>query len=384
MSADFSEQSDNINVDVTIHGSYGEVRSKALSAIKADNAPAVIQMSNPTALNRDSGVFVKPNELLPQSHLDEFFEPSKGAYTAAGTLQATPFNTSSPIMYVNQDIYKEAGLDPESPPKTWQKVKEHSREIVNNDIADFGITWPNVVWMLDNQVAQQEEYQFDHKNGREENPTEWFGLSEPVVSYHEYWKEIEEEGLFFDSGKGGWSEAKQAFSNEQAALMIISTAGIQEVTESVDFDMRTAYIPVRDQRYGVVMGGATLSVPKQVSDEKIEAAAEFAQWMTSTEAQATWHKNTGYFPVRNDTVELLEEEGWFEENPNFQVAFDQFMESNKSPITAGPMLGPEAKVNDSRQEAYVRMKQGTEVKESLTQAKQTADETLKGYKEQAE
>ena len=51
-------------------------------------------------------------------------EPNiSGYYTFDDKLYSMPFNSSNPILYYNKDLFKDAGLDPESPPKTFEELK---------------------------------------------------------------------------------------------------------------------------------------------------------------------------------------------------------------------------------------------------------------------
>ena len=65
-----------------------------------------------------------------------------------------PYNSSSPILYYNKDIYEKAGLDPNTPPKTWQKVWEHARKIHETGAAPCGYTSAWLTWIhLENFAA---------------------------------------------------------------------------------------------------------------------------------------------------------------------------------------------------------------------------------------
>ena len=37
--------------------------------------------------------------------------------------------------------------------------------------------------------------------------------------------------------------------------------------------------------------------------------------MTNTKNMADWHKLTGYYPVRQSSIELLRKQGWFTQSP---------------------------------------------------------------------
>src|SRR5699024_9861547 len=43
-------------------------------------------------------------------------------FTVDGDLRSFPFNTSTPLMYVNRDAFEEAGLDPDDPPEDLAEI----------------------------------------------------------------------------------------------------------------------------------------------------------------------------------------------------------------------------------------------------------------------
>ena len=49
-------------------------------------------------------------------------------YTVDGKQYAMPFNVSTPMLYYNKDVFEAAGLDPETPPTTYDEVLEDCQE----------------------------------------------------------------------------------------------------------------------------------------------------------------------------------------------------------------------------------------------------------------
>jgi multiple sugar transport system substrate-binding protein len=46
-----------------------------------------------------------------------------------GKLQGLAYVFSTPTLFYNTDLFKTAGLDPDTPPKTWADVKQFGRQI---------------------------------------------------------------------------------------------------------------------------------------------------------------------------------------------------------------------------------------------------------------
>jgi sn-glycerol 3-phosphate transport system substrate-binding protein len=75
-------------------------------------------------------------------------------------------------------------------------------------------------------------------------------------------------------------------------------------------------------------------------------------------------------------MDQLKKEGWFEENPNYLVAFNQLLDSPETLNTAGGLLGtfPETRefIQNAIQEAYA----GKPVKDALDEAAAKADAAI--------
>lgn len=82
------------------------------------------------------------------------------------------------------------------------------------------------------------------------------------------------------------------------------------------------------QYYSVTLGGGTIHLSDGLSPEVEEGALTFLAFNILPENDATFHKASGYIPIRLSTAQLLEAEGW---DPNFSVAFDQFNAGRVTP-----------------------------------------------------
>jgi sn-glycerol 3-phosphate transport system substrate-binding protein len=111
-----------------------------------------------------------------------------------------------------------------------------------------------------------------------------------------------------------------------------------------------------------------------------EGALAFLLYFTNTENAASWHQTTGYLPIRLSAVELLESEGWFEENPNFYTASDQINNSTVTPATQGALLGTYVETRDIVTQAIEDlMLAGGDPAERMAQASADANALLADY-----
>ena len=135
-------------------------------------------------------------------------------------------------------------------------------------------------------------------------------------------------------------------------------------------------VPTEGERNGVVLGGASLWTAKDIPQEKAEGALEFALFMTNTENMASWHKLTGYYPVRQSSIDLLRKQGWFDEATLQLVTFDQQTNTVPSPATAGALTGAGPKTRRIVEEGLQKVLNGTPVDATLGEAKPRADAAL--------
>ncbi|WP_233740892.1 ABC transporter substrate-binding protein [Halobaculum saliterrae] len=387
LASDFNEQSDSVTVETSYKGSYTETLNAVTSAIGAGEAPELAQIVDlGSRLAIDSGAFVPMEEALPSDRIDwsDFQDPVIDYYSFDDTVHSLPFNSSNPIFYYNKDMFEEAGLDPESPPATFEEIRAASETVVSKGVAEQGITFANVSWFPEQWFAEAGEPLVNEQNGRAGDPTE-INLDTDVASQiFSWWSDMYDEGLYNHAGVGAWGAAEQAFLNGKTAMWISSTAGVASATagaEEKGFELGTGYYPTPGQtRTGVVIGGASLWMTRGLSEAKKQGLTDFLLWLSEAEQQAFWHRNTGYFPISNSAVQLLEDEGWFDENPNFQTAFDQLSETESSVATQGWQAGPATEVRTLIQDGYVSMiNSDVTIEEKLSSMKSEADTVLREY-----
>jgi len=109
-------------------GSYPESMTAAIASFRAGNAPHILQVFEvgTATMMAAKGAVVPVYKIMKDA--DEPFNPKAympavaGYYTDyKGQMLSFPFNSSTPVFYVNKDAYKKAGLDPNKPPKTWKE-----------------------------------------------------------------------------------------------------------------------------------------------------------------------------------------------------------------------------------------------------------------------
>jgi sn-glycerol 3-phosphate transport system substrate-binding protein len=392
--AAFNEQFPQYNVTVEGYANYEEIQQATDLAIQQGSAPAIVQWFEVgTQRARDFGYFKSIASALGDRtevngipvNFDDFIQPVVAYYTLDGAFTSMPWNSSSPILYSNTALLEAAGV--EAPPATWAEVEAACEKIMALEDAPQGcITWPNHGWFFEQWMAQQDALFANNGNGRDERATEVLFNGEEGVAIATWWQDMYNKGYYVYSGvQRDWAATEQAIQSGSTAMIITSSADAANITTAASangIELVTSRMPYNQEKgwTGNLIGGASLWLVDGLAPEVEEGALTFLLWFTNTENAAEWHQVTGYLPVRTSAVELLEEQAWFTENPNFFTASDQINNTTVTPATRGALLGTFPQTRDLITQAIERlMLEGGDPAEVLTQAKTEADALLADY-----
>jgi sn-glycerol 3-phosphate transport system substrate-binding protein len=386
LAKEFSEENDSIEVSASHEGSYNETYDSTLQAIRAGSPPAISHLNAVHTLPTfNSGAFQPIQDILGDVDEDQYINAAVDYYRVGedNRFMAIPFNMSTPVMMYNKDAFEEAGLGREAEdwsPPTFQNMWEMCQMLVDEGATEFGCVWGNHSWFIENWFALLNENFVNNDNGRSGAATEVNLDTDAAKALFDWWVGLYEDDLYLNAGVEAWGDARQAFVNQDAAMLIDSASNIIEqgnAAEEAGYEMGLLPIPSWEQgRGGVIIGGGGMFIPEAISDDAASAAGAFSKWIASAEQQARWHKETGYFPANKGGIQQLEEEGWFEENPGIRVAMDELLNSADSPAVRGPLIEPHPQVRDLMTEGVVTMFQGTPVNEALANMKGNIDKVL--------
>src|SRR5690606_24347420 len=130
----FNDSQSEFRVVPVYKGTYPETLTAAIAAFRANEQPAIVQVFEvgTGTMMADKGEPWDPSA---------FLQPVVGYYSdTEGNILSMPFNSSTPIMYYNKDVFEKAGLDRETPPKTWAELEQFSRQIMESGAAPCGFT----------------------------------------------------------------------------------------------------------------------------------------------------------------------------------------------------------------------------------------------------
>lgn len=337
-----------ITVDAQYQGEYDDTINKLKSAQIGNMGADLVQIYDiGTRFMIDSGWVVPMQDLIDADGYDiSKIEPNIAAYyTVDDTLYSMPFNSSTPILYYNKDMFDKAGIS--EVPTSLEGMKDVADDLVNKGGAGEAISLGMYGWFFEQFTCKQGAAYVNNGNGREDVATAVdFDKNRSALQTLTVWKELNDAGIAPNVGRGSDSGLSD-FTAGKSAMTLGSTASLKQILQDVNgsFEVGTAYFPsVHDgDKGGVSIGGASLWALNNNDEVKEAATWKFVQFLVSAESQAYWNAQTGYFPVTTDAAN----EDVYKENmqkyPQFQTAIDQLHDS--APEYAGALLSvfPEAR-----------------------------------------
>ena len=329
-------------------GNYSETLNAGIAAFRAGEQPNILMVFEVgTATMMAAQGAIKPvyevmNEAGVSWDPDAYIGPVKGYYTdTAGNLLSLPYNSSTPGLYVNRDLFQKAGLDPDMNLSTWQQVDEAVDGLKAGGV-DCPLTTAWQSWVhLENLSAWHNQPFATMENGFAGLGTE-LAFNGPVqIAHIAQMGEWAKEGKFFYAGRR--NEGGANFRGGECALFTESSAGYAGVKSEAQFAFDIRPLPywegVEGAPQNTIIGGASLWVMSGKSDEEYKGVAQFLNFLSSPEIQAAWHQNTGYLPITSAAAELTEAQGFYAANPGTDIAGQQMMGKAPTANSKGLRLG---------------------------------------------
>ena len=391
--ASFNDSQDAHSVVATNKGNYSETLNAGIAAFRAGEQPTILQVfevGTATMMNA-SGAIVPVHEVMADAGAE--FDPSiylaavAGYYTTTdGEMLSLPYNSSTPVLYMNVDTLEDAGVDTSEPPKTWDEVGEILAALKEAG-SDCPMTTAWQSWIHLENLSAYHDVPFATKgNGFGGVDTELAFNGEAQVRHVANLGQWAEDGLFVYSGRR--NEGGARFRSGECALFTESSAGYAGVKAEAEFDFAIAPLPYYDDveaaPQNTIIGGASLWVMAGKGDDEYAAAADFLNFLSTPEIQAKWHQDTGYLPITTPAYELTESQGYYEEEPGTDIAILQMTGKEPTGNSKGLRLGNFDQIRGIIDEELEAVWQGEkEAQAALDSAVERGNELLRRFERTA-
>lgn len=287
---------------------YDAYEQRVATATAAGQGPDVVQLFYGWAASWQRAGYIEPlpQEHLPHDWIESYFIPMVGSVNIGGEYYGLPTAVRALALFYNKDLMRAAGLDPESPPATWDAFVDAAKAMTVRRGPLFtqigygfgGQDHHLIRTVLMNQLgtspfsADNSEVLYGGEIG-----------AQALKTYTDWILEDEIGVLEFIPGTSGYREG--FITQQSIAMMIDGSFAIGQVRNGAQFEWGVAELPTFDNgvqsNFGSFwMNGVTAKAYE--SPAKLEAAARFIRYVTSPEAMQLWLEVVGELPASNELV----------------------------------------------------------------------------------
>jgi sn-glycerol 3-phosphate transport system substrate-binding protein len=356
LAADFNASQSDYKVVPSYKGNYTETVTAAIFAFRSRSQPAIVQVNEigTATMMAAKGAIYPVFELMREEQ--EPFTP--GAYLPAvtgyyadvgGNLLSYPFNSSTPILYYNKTMFRDAGLDPEAPPKTWPELGIAAKKLRDYGAAcGFTTSWPS--WInIENFSAFHNLPLATRANGFGGLDATLVFNNPTVVRHIAQLAEWQATRIFDYSGRA--QSAEPRFQKGECGIFIGSSATRADIKANSKFDVGYGMMPywpdVAGAPQNTIIGGATLWVLRDRPRGEYKGVAKFFSFLSKPEVQAAWHQNTGYLPITRAAFDLTRAQGFYDRNPGTSISIEQITLKPPTENSRGLRLGSFTLIRDA-------------------------------------
>ncbi len=366
-------------------GNYTEALNAGIAAYRGKKQPNLIQVFEVgTMTMMSSGAIIPIQDLLAEQKVKinwaDYVQPVLSYYEDKnGKLMSMPFNSSSPIMYYNKDLFAKAGI--KEVPKTWQDAYKASDAIVKSG-APCGMVVGWQPWILIENFSAIHNLPFASlENGYGGVNAELkFNTPAVVQNVEKLQSGIKNKSFVYEGRRS--DPARNAFTNGRCGMYLDTSAQISAVKAGSKFLWGAAPLPYNagTKPQNSIIGGATLWAFKGFTAKENKGVAEFIKFLGQTDSQIAWHKSTGYLPITLSAYKKLKKEGYYKENPEQEVAILQLTRTKPSVLSRGIRLGGFTQIREIVEEELEKVWAGTATsKAALDSAVERGNKVLQNF-----
>ena len=226
--------------------------------------------------------------------------------TQDGQLLALPVNGTLQIFFYRADLYEEAGLEP---PETWQDVMNAADQLARPDEGFYGFTVRGSAAITS---ISWDFYPYLRGMGGDlfaDPPEDWsVVLNSPEgIAALELYLTLAHEYSPPNVASIGQAEEIALLSSGQLLQAIVSSGAYNIMDDpqqsTVVGDIQYAVVPRPvDGQHALASGVLSLAIPRNLPEERQQAALDFLKFATSYDAQVVLAEGGG-IPVRTDVYE---------------------------------------------------------------------------------
>ena len=326
--ADFEAENPDVKITLQHQGGYGDLNQILVATMQSPKDLPTITQAYPDWMLQfsEAGMVADLTDRVNGEDgiidYEDILEGVRDEIEQDDKIIGIPFNKSTEVLWYNQDLFDELGLEN---PANFEELKEVAKKIKEEKgIPAFG--WDS----LSNFYVT-----YLKNKGIEFGPDLDVTSPESIEAINYYLDGIK-EGYFRIAGTDQYLSGP--FANEQLAGYIGSNAGEVYVKEGVEGKFKYAAQAYPAEK--AVQQGTNVYMFEGASDEQKDAAFRFLKFLASKDSQIKFGLATGYMPARTSAVEA-------EEYKNSDSEIPKILEEASTKLFSRPLVpGSQQAYND--------------------------------------
>ena len=301
----FEAANPNIKVKQTTFP-YADYQTKIAAAMPAGQGPDVVQLFYGWLDNFVSAKFIQPlpRDAFPPATIEKEFYPIVSAMKRDGEYYALPTAVRSLALFYNKKLFQEAGLDPNTPPKTVDELLDFAKKTTKRDGAgnmlSAGITldFPgqDYHWWRETLLRQNGGAPYSDDNKTVTYDSEAGAKS---LNWYADLQRVHKVGQV-----GFMDEGQAAFRAGRAAMTVDGSFRLGAFGGIKAFEWGVAELPASaDGKKANFASYWVNGITTKPTGEKLEAAKKFLAFVTTPEAMQLWLETVGELPARKAAAE---------------------------------------------------------------------------------
>jgi sn-glycerol 3-phosphate transport system substrate-binding protein len=389
LAEEFNASQKDFKVVPAYKGSYADTLNAGIAAFRAGNAPHILQVFEVgTATMMGARGAIKPVQDM-MKEAGESFDPKAylpaitGYYsTTKGEMLSFPFNSSSAVMWFNKDKFRQAGLNPDQPPKTWPDVFEAAKKLkAVSPTCGFSTAW--ITWVNIEQLGAWHNTPLGTKaNGMDGFDTQ-FQINSPLFVRHlQNLIDLQKDKTFDYSGRTNTGEGR--FTSGECPLFMTSSAFFGNVRANAKFEWGNSVLPYYPDVAGApqnsIIGGASLWVMGGKKADEYKGVAKFFTFLSNVDRQVKLHTESGYLPITKAAYEKVKASGFYTQNPHLETPLLQLNNKEPTDNSRGLRFGGLVQIRDVwAEEVEAALTGKKSAKEALDSAVSRGNDMLRQF-----
>jgi len=312
---------------------YGHIHSKILPAVAGNVPPDVSILDRfQVASYAARGAFLDLDEWAERDGIFEgdFFQAPWLECLYNDRLYAVPYDTDVRILYYNKALFREAGLDPDKPPKTWKELEEYSEVLTERrrdgrlDQVGYVPIWGNTGLYL---YGWQKGGRFLSEDGR----TVTLNHPRNVEALEWILKVVDDYGIsgLLSLQTGFGADAQNPFITGKIAMIVLDVGELSMIQKyGQDLEWGVAPCPHPDDGIPATWsGGFSLVLPR--GSRNVEGAWAWCLFVLREESQRYMAISSNKLPALKSAAQ----DPFFQSSPFWRLAIEQMATSHYRPVT---------------------------------------------------